>query len=114
MVEPAMRAGAERHHVDARAGVRQAAPIALEHLDIGEQMMGEQDGLGALEMGVAGQHGIVPRVRHDPRARAGAHARPEEMASISSRQIEARRSVATWSLRLRAVCSFAPARRSAR
>ena len=47
------RAGAERHDVDAFPGIAEAGGIAGEHLHIGEQMMGKEHGLPALEVGVA-------------------------------------------------------------
>ena len=37
--------------------VGQAAAVTLGHLDVGEQVMGEQDRLGRLDVGRAGQHG---------------------------------------------------------
>jgi len=50
---PGDGAGAERHDIHALAGVADAFEVALEHLDVGEQMVGEEDGLGALKMGIA-------------------------------------------------------------
>ena len=36
----------------------EAALVSLEHLKIGEEVMGQQDGLGALEVGVAGHDDV--------------------------------------------------------
>ena len=51
-------AGAQRTEVDAAIAGEQAGLVAFEHFDIGEQMMGERDGLGALQMGVAGDDDV--------------------------------------------------------
>ena len=48
--------GAERAEIHAGACVGEAAEVALEHGNIGKQPVGDQDRLGALEMGVAGHH----------------------------------------------------------
>ncbi len=47
-------AGAERAEVHARAGVGEAGEIALDHADVGEEPVGDQDRLGALQVGVGG------------------------------------------------------------
>ena len=47
------RGGAERAFVEPRAGVGEAAAIAPEHLDIGQEMMAEGDRLGRLQVGEA-------------------------------------------------------------
>jgi hypothetical protein len=49
---------AERAEVHAGAGVGEAREIALDHADVGEQPVGDEDGFGALEVGVAG-HDVV-------------------------------------------------------
>ena len=46
------RAGAERELVAALPAVAEACPITGEHLAIGEQVVGEEDRLGSLEVGV--------------------------------------------------------------
>ena len=66
------RAAAERQHIEPARGIREAVGIALEHLDVGEQMMGEEDRLAALEMGVAGHdHLGVPGRALQPARAAG-------------------------------------------
>ena len=51
------RRGAERQFVQPRAAVAQAAAVAAEHLDIGQQMMAEGDRLRRLQMGEARHDG---------------------------------------------------------
>ena len=51
--------GAERAEVHAGAGVGEAGEVAVEHGDVGQQPMGDQDGLRALEVGVAGHDGLA-------------------------------------------------------
>ena len=48
------RTAAERADVHARVAVPKALAIAFEHLDVGEQMVREIDGLRALQVRVAG------------------------------------------------------------
>ena len=48
-------AGPERQHVHPCAAFGQTFGVAAEHRVIGQQMMGEQHGLGALQVGVARQ-----------------------------------------------------------
>src|SRR5258707_2981959 len=51
-------AAAERADVDSRQGVFEALAIAIEHFDIGEEMVSEINGLCALQMGVARNNDI--------------------------------------------------------
>ncbi len=51
------RRRAKRRFVQARAAIAQAAAVAPEHLDIGEQVMAEGDGLRRLQMGEARHDG---------------------------------------------------------
>ena len=77
----------ERRHVEPAAGVGQPAAVALEHLDVGQQVVPEQDRLGRLDMGGPGQDGLAlafgqpdqgPLHRHDCRVQLGqGPARPE-------------------------------------
>ena len=46
----------ERAEVHASARVGEAAGVALDHVDVGEEPVGYEDGLGALEVGVAGHN----------------------------------------------------------
>ncbi len=69
------RAGAQRHHIGAREGLREALAIAIEHVDIRENMMRKRHRLRALHMGVAGHHSIGvlardTRVAHRARLRS--------------------------------------------
>ena len=50
------RGGAERAFIEAGAGIGEAAAVARDHLDIGEEMMAEGDRLRALKVGEA-RHG---------------------------------------------------------
>ena len=79
------RRGAERTLVEPPARIREAAAVAGQHLDIGEQMMAEGDGLGGLQMGEArhDRGGVVERLVR-PAPAAGARAAPS-IASIASR-----------------------------
>ena len=55
---PGDGAAAEGADIHAGMAIPEAFAVALEHLDVGEEMVGEVDGLGALEMGVAGDDDI--------------------------------------------------------
>ena len=48
----------ERRDVHATAHIGEALAIPLGHLDIGEQVVGQGQGLGPLQMGVAGHQGV--------------------------------------------------------
>ena len=52
---PGQRTGSERRDIDPDARIGQAGPIAFGHLDICQQVMREQDRLGRLDVGRAGQ-----------------------------------------------------------
>ena len=56
---PGQRAGAERRDVGPAPGVGQPAAIALEHLHVGQQVVGEQDRLGGLDVGRPGHDGLA-------------------------------------------------------
>ena len=47
-------ARAEGHDIEAFTGIEDAAVVAVKHFHVGEEMVGEVDWLGALEVGVAG------------------------------------------------------------
>ncbi len=82
--------------------IAQATAIATEHLDVGEEMMSEGDRLRRLEMGEARHDGS--RLRSALRTSA-AEVRQAPTVEIDrrSRADSRRKSVATWSLRERAV-----------
>ena len=50
--------GAEGHDIGAAAGFGEALVVAGEHLEVGEEVVGPEDGLGAAEVGVAGDDGV--------------------------------------------------------
>ena len=50
--------GAEGHDVGAAAGFGEALVVAGKHLEVGEEVVGPEDGLGAAEVGVAGDDGV--------------------------------------------------------
>ena len=83
---PARAAAPERHHVDAGEAVAEPLAVAREHEHVGEQMVGEQDGLRALQVRVAG-HGVLGVLLGAPDERGldGADARvdvPDDVAQI--------------------------------
>src|SRR5262250_2814122 len=51
-------AGAERQHVDAIETAQKSLPIALEHLVVSKQMMGEPHRLRALQVCIAGHNDV--------------------------------------------------------
>ena len=63
------RTGSQGRDVEPAAGIEEAAAIPLEHLDVRQQVMGEQHRLGRLDVGRAGQHGV-------PLALGEVHQRP--------------------------------------
>ena len=66
---PRERAGAQRRDIGPSPRVREAAAVALGHLDIREQMMREEHRLGRLDVGRAGQDGrAVPFREVDERS----------------------------------------------
>ena len=95
-----------------RAGTRSAACARrrsrprsrAEHLDVGQQMMAEGDRLRRLQVREARHHRVGMRLGLARRARAAAPPAPRRAPSSRSRTYS-RKSVATWSLRERAVCS---------
>ena len=55
---PGQRAGPERRHVEAPPGGDQPVDVAGQRPAVGQQVVGQQDRLGPLQMGVAGQVGV--------------------------------------------------------
>ncbi len=53
------RGRAQRQHVDAPGAVGEALAIAVEHADVGEEVMGEEHRLGALEVRVPGHRRLT-------------------------------------------------------
>ena len=53
------RGGAERQHVGAGGAGGEPLAVALEHEHVGEQMVGEHDGLRALHVRVAGHRRVA-------------------------------------------------------
>ena len=70
------RARPERHHGGALERLLEPLAIAPEHLDIGQHVMGERYRLRALQMRIAGHHGLDVGARDlDQRAAQSAHER---------------------------------------
>ena len=96
---------AEGAEVHAGAGVGEAGEVALDHADVGEEPVGDEDRFGALEVGVAG-HGVLAGGFGEGDEGVVAQAmRPSVVASMASRT-KRRMSVAICSLRLRPVWSL--------
>ena len=104
---PASAAEPSGHSFSRAPAVGEPAAVARQHLDIGEQMVAERDGLRRLQMGEARHRvgGVLAARSASARITSASCASSPSIASRTQR----RKSVATWSLRLRAVCSRLPA-----
>ena len=108
-VHARQRAGAERQRRRSGATTkREALAVAQQHPDVGQQVVGEVDRLGALEVGVAGQRPVEVRARRRRRSAAHSSSIARDAASRAAARVNSATSVATWSLRERAVCSLPP------
>ena len=103
---PASAAAPRLEHVRAAAAIGQPAAIALELLAVGQPVVGGQHRLGPLQVRVAGQDAARVLVAAADEGPLQVD-QPASIWSIASRT-QSRRSVETWSLRLRAVCSLRP------
>ena len=88
------------------ARVGQPAAVALEHLDVGEEVVGEEHRLGRLDVGRARQDRRRRRARRARRGRARGRRIAPRRGGRSPAAVQSRRSVATWSLRERPVWSL--------
>ena len=101
---PASAAAPSGDSLSALARIREPAAVARRHLHIGEEMMAEGHRLRGLQMREARHHGRGMRQRLlGERALIAGERRVD--ARRSSSRTHSRKSVATWSLRERAVCS---------
>src|SRR2546423_7647308 len=70
---PDDRPGAERQHAGPPRAIDDPSMITIERFDVGEEIMAENDRLGALKMGVARHdRGLVPLRQIQQRALKGA------------------------------------------
>ena len=101
------RPGTQRRDVEPSARIQQATAIPLQHLDVGEQVVGEQR--PAAPAGCASCR-AAPRRRRARQGRPAPAPAPTIPAASRStaRRVHSRRSVATWSLRERPVWSLPP------
>ena len=88
------RAGAQRQHVGAGGAGGEPLAVALQHEDVGQQMVGQHDGLRALHVGVAGHgrvHGLGgarhQRPLHGPEHLAGARGHLLEVEPLVERDL---------------------------
>ena len=106
-VHAGQRAGAERQVVGGRHAEVEALQVAAELPEVGEQVVRQVDRLRALQVRVAraaaSRGGARPARPASPSARAAA-----TRASSAWARTSIATSVATWSLRERAVCSLPP------
>ena len=107
-VEPGEGAGPGRHVRGGLGGAEEAAGVALEHPEVGEQVVPEVDGLRPLQVGVGGRGPVAVRLGlcHQASISDSSSAIARAEWARTSRA----RSVATWSFRERAVCSLPPTR----
>ena len=101
------RARAERQVRDLRPGEAEALAVALEHPDVREQVVPEVDRLRALQVRVA----RAAASRRAPRAASSSadiRSSIRSIASSAASRTNSATSVATWSLRERAVWSLPP------
>ena len=85
----------------------EAPRVAAEHPEVGEQVVREVDGLRALQVRVAGHRPVLVALGELRRARSAGAAACRSVCSACAR-VNIATSVATWSLRERAVCSLPP------
>ena len=105
-VDARERARAERQLAGRGLDGGEALAVAREHPEVREQVMAEVDRLGALQVRVAGHRQSRWRSAAPSSARISA-AIPSPAACACAR-VNSAMSVATWSLRERAVCSLPP------
>ena len=98
------RGGAQRRFIQPLARILETAAVAREHFHIGQQVMAEGDRLRRLHMGEAGHDGGDMLFGLRQQARGCSSSRPLSARSQAART-QSRKSVTTWSLRERAVCS---------
>ena len=89
-VDAGQRARAERHHRGAVEGELEAQHVAGEHPEVGEQVVADVDGLGALQVGVAGHRPVAVGLGELEQAR---HRRPGQLDRLQRVHLDRHRDV---------------------
>ena len=107
-VHAGQRARAERQLVGRAEHELEAPRVAPEHPEVRQQVVREVDGLRALEVRVAGHRPSRGGARRAATSTLWSALRARSIVCSACARVNIAMSVATWSLRERAVCSLPP------